>query len=113
LPALSYACRVGGVTHLILTKLDILSDFPTDIAVCSEYRYNGRVVSHTETLTTEILEGSELDYTTFAPWSTADLQAARTSEWVQSYLAFIERSVDVPIGGIKTSPERTALTLFE
>ena len=113
LPALSYACRVGGVTHLILTKLDILSDFPTDIAVCSEYRYNGRVVLHTETLTTEILEGSELDYTTFAPWSTADLQAARTSERVQSYLAFIERSVGVSIGGIKTSPERTALTLFE
>jgi adenylosuccinate synthase len=113
LPALSYACRMGGITHLILTKLDILSDFPTDIAVCSEYRYNGRVVSRTETLTTAILEGSDLGYTHFAPWSAADLQTARTSERVQSYLAFIERATGVPIGGIKTSPERTALTLLE
>ena len=54
LPAFSYACRVGSVTHLILTKLDILSDFPTDIAVCSKYRYNGRVVSRTDVRATGV-----------------------------------------------------------
>ena len=56
LPALAYACRMGGVTHLMLTKLDILSDFPGEIGVCTEYRYRDDVVTPTATLTTAVLE---------------------------------------------------------
>lgn len=41
LPALSYACKVGGITHLILTKFDILSGMEK-IPVCTAYQLTPR-----------------------------------------------------------------------
>ena len=39
---LRYASRVNGLTELFLTKLDVLSGFPT-VKVCTAYRANGEV----------------------------------------------------------------------
>jgi adenylosuccinate synthase len=37
LPALKYACKVGGIDRLIMTKLDILSNIP-EITICPLYK---------------------------------------------------------------------------
>lgn len=37
LPALTYACKKGGITHLILTKFDILNGMPK-VPVCLMYK---------------------------------------------------------------------------
>ena len=112
LPALSYACRMGGITHLILTKLDILSDFPHDIAVCTGYHYNDRDILATDTLTTHVLEESELAYTQLSPWSATELSNLSHAPTVSEYLALVEKATGTVVGGIKTSPERNALHLF-
>jgi adenylosuccinate synthase len=42
LVALKYAVRTSGITHLAITKLDVLTGFPT-INVCTSYKAGGRV----------------------------------------------------------------------
>lgn len=45
LVALKYACMVNGVTHLIMTKIDIMDGFET-IKVCHEYQQNGKTTTN-------------------------------------------------------------------
>lgn len=45
LVALKYACMVNGVTHLIMTKIDVMDGFET-IKVCHEYQQNGKTTTN-------------------------------------------------------------------
>lgn len=69
LPALRYACRIGGITDLIMTKLDILNDFPVGIHVCTGYRVQGEELNPLTTLTRDTLESVEAHYEVFPSWS--------------------------------------------
>lgn len=45
LVALKYACMVNGITHLIMTKIDVMDGFET-IKACHEYQQNGKSIAN-------------------------------------------------------------------
>lgn len=45
LPALKYTIMINGVTDLIMTKPDVLSEFDT-IQVCTQYKIDGKVIDY-------------------------------------------------------------------
>ena len=45
LVALKYACRINGVTKLMMMKTDVLSGFDK-ILVCTKYRYRGEITEN-------------------------------------------------------------------
>jgi len=106
LVALRYAARLNTLTHLAITKLDVLSGFER-ISVCTSYRsgddadledfpYHQTVLHHTSAVLTE-LPGWQEDIGECR--TLADLpQAAR------DYLDFIVAQTGVPIGLIGVGP---------
>ena len=43
LVALKYACKINGVTKLMMMKTDVLSGFDK-VLVCTKYKYRGQVI---------------------------------------------------------------------
>ena len=111
LMALRYAVRVGGITNLTITKLDILSGMD-EVQMCTDYMLRGKSVNRFTTLTTEILDNVEPVYTTFPGW-TKNIQGCRRIDDLPSaardYLATIEAFTEVPISMIGVGPEREQL----
>ncbi len=68
LAALKYAVRIGGITHLVITKLDILSVFDT-IKVCTGYTFESRPVRDNETLTNRVLSEAVPNYVELPGWN--------------------------------------------
>jgi adenylosuccinate synthase len=107
LVALRYATRLNSLSHLAVTKLDVLSGLDC-VEVCTSYRGNERVwdefpyhqsVLHNVVGRTERLEGWDEDITEVETES--DLpQAAR------DYLAFIADFIGVPIALVGVGPGR-------
>ncbi len=105
--AVRYAARVNGLTELFLTKLDVLSGFPT-IKVCTAYRADGEVFEdfpphqslfHRAEPVWEELEvwGEELD----GVRSIDGLPAA-----ARAYVARLGQLVGVPITVVSVGPAR-------
>jgi len=107
LVALRYAVRLNSLTHLAVTKLDVLSGIG-DIQVCESYRGNERVfeafpyhqsVLHNVAGQLKALPGWDEDITDAQ--SEADLpQAAR------DYLAYVSDFVGVPVALVGVGPGR-------
>ncbi|MEJ7892586.1 MAG: adenylosuccinate synthase [Solirubrobacteraceae bacterium] len=107
LVALRYATRLNSLTHLAVTKLDVLSGIG-DIEVCTSYRGNERIwtefpyhqsVLHNVTGQTESMAGWDEDITDME--TEADLpQAAR------DYLAYVADFIGVPIALMGVGPGR-------
>jgi adenylosuccinate synthase len=108
LVALRYAARINTLTHLAITKLDVLSGFD-ELLVCTRYRgqegaefdrfpYHQSVLHHA-TAEYEVLPGWSEDISTAR--SEADLpQAAR------DYLQYVSDFVGVPIAVVGVGPGR-------
>jgi adenylosuccinate synthase len=115
LVALRYACRVGGITQLAITKLDILSGLP-EIKVCIGYEFEGRPIREHETLTGRVLREATPQYVTLPGWSD-DISGVRRRLDLpinaQAYLEFIEDFLDntIPIDFVGVGPERDAIIL--
>ena len=45
LVALKYACKINGVTKLMMMKTDVLSGFDK-VLVCTKYKYRGYVIEN-------------------------------------------------------------------
>jgi len=45
LVALRYAARINGITHLAITKLDVLSNMD-EIHICGRYKFNDKILYH-------------------------------------------------------------------
>ena len=86
---LKYACDVNGFDGLVVTKLDILSQFD-EIPVCVAYE-NGQPV-----------------YETLPGWGNLRGLGSREAlpREVEDYLALIEERTGVPVSLFSTSPER-------
>ncbi len=99
--------KVGGVTGIALTKLDVL-DGLEELKVCVGYKHNGEVVDYLPygmedqaavEPVYETLEG--WNETTFGARSWADLPAKAVK-----YIRRIEELIGVPVALLSTSPER-------
>lgn len=103
LRALDYACRMGGVTELVITKLDVLADFPRRLYVCSAYKN----ISTYQTLTNDCLKNEEPVLQRMPIWKDAlttnldDLSAE-----VGKYLRLICQVTGKSISGIGIGPAR-------
>jgi len=83
---------LNGVTHLCLTKLDILSGL-SELSLCIVHSKSGPV------------------YQTFAGWS-EDISEIRTFEELpqscKDYVLFIEKYIRCPITMLSVGPDRNA-----
>jgi adenylosuccinate synthase len=111
LPALRYSVMINGVTDLIITKSDILSEFDT-IKVCNSYKINGETHLHMPFDLTE--SQPEAVFQSVKGWKT-DISNLSTKEELPSdflqYIHLLENELGKPISVISTGPNRTQ-TIF-
>ncbi len=105
LVALKYAVMLNGVTHIILTKPDVLDAFDT-IKVCTHYKIDDHI---TQNVPYSVDSCIEPIYETLPGWKTT-LKSFRTkAELPQNlirYKEFIEHYLNVPISYISVGPGR-------
>lgn len=105
IPALKYSVLINGVTQLILTKPDVLSEFDT-IKACTSYKINGKL---TDQLPYDVNMPIEPVYKEFKGWKKDISQATSLAELpveLIEYIKFIEAEVKVPFSIISVGPDR-------
>lgn len=110
LPLLSYACRVNGVTDLVLTKVDVLAALPEGFRVADAYE-GGLVVPHQ-------LEQAKPRYRDFGPLSVpatgrpgeARQGSESTGAWAD-LLAAVEDAAAAPVRWVSVGPKREDVIL--
>ncbi len=106
LPALRYAVAINGITHLAITKLDVLDGFH-EIGVCARYRDEANV-----SLPFAIDRGGGYVLETLAGWRTPTSDARAWDDLpaaARDYIAYIERNAGVPVAYISVGPERSQI----
>ncbi|MDR2361749.1 MAG: adenylosuccinate synthase [Prevotellaceae bacterium] len=103
--ALKYAVLISGVTHLIMTKADVLDSFES-IQVAVAYHIQGQV---TRQLPFEIDKPIEPVYKTFKGWNRPIANIRKEGELpveLMNYVRFIEEETGVPVKIISVGPDR-------
>jgi len=104
--ALKYAIEVNGITHLIMTKGDVLSGFKT-IKVCTAYKYKGKEIHH---LPFNIEpENVTPVFTEFKGWKediTKMKDASQFPKELKEYIEFLEKELETPISVVSVGPDR-------
>ncbi|HTI87395.1 MAG TPA: adenylosuccinate synthase [Alphaproteobacteria bacterium] len=101
------ALKVGGITGIALTKLDVLDGFET-LKICTGYRYKGQTYSHLPSAP-EVQAGIEPIYEEFPGWSETTQGARSWADLPASavkYVRRIEELIETPVALLSTSPER-------
>lgn len=111
LPALKYAIMINGVTRLIMTKADVLSNFD-EVLVCTHYKHKGELIDY---MPYSVDDGDITpEYKSLQGWS-KDLTGMRSlnelPEALNDYISFIERELEVPITVVSVGPDRTQTIL--
>ena len=111
LVALKYACKINGVTKLMMMKTDVLSGFDK-VLVCTKYKYRGQII---ENLPYNLADNSlEPIYEEFEGWS-EDLRKLKSAKNLpinlNNYIYFLEKELNIPIVIVSVGPDRTE-TLF-
>ncbi|MBB5621274.1 adenylosuccinate synthase [Pedobacter cryoconitis] len=106
LPALKYAIMLNGVTEMVMTKADVLSGFDT-IYACTHYEHNGEKIDYMpyDIITIKPnpvlkeIEGWKTDITKITEVDQIPAQLA-------SYIAFLEKELEVPVRYLSVGPDR-------
>lgn len=109
LVALKYSVMMNGVTHLFLTKADVLSVM-NNIGVCNAYKRNGETFDHVPFNQ----EGLEPVLITRHGWMRDISRATCTQELpeeLMDYIRMIETETGVPVAIVSVGPDR-AQTIF-
>lgn len=105
LVALKYAVTINGVTQLIMTKADVLSQFET-IKICTGYSIDGTIIDE---FPYELPDNLEPIYIDMPGWH-CDLTALKSEdefpEELNNYINFLEEQLEVPIKIISVGPDR-------
>ena len=111
LKSLGASIRLGGITKLAVTKLDVLAGLG-DIPVCDEYKNGVGNVPKFAALTDDVLEQATPVYSVHPGWSD-DISKARSFEDLpkaaQDYLHHISNKLGVPISFVSVGAERSAM----
>ena len=105
LPALKYSVLINGVTQLIMTKPDVLSEFDM-IKVCTGYKIDGKI---TDQMPYDVNMPIEPIYKDFKGWKkdiTAATTMAELPQELIDFIKFIENEVKVPFSIISVGPDR-------
>ena len=112
LVALRYAARINGLTHLFITKLDILSGLDT-LRLAVGYEGAGRSYEEFPRQQRVLYKCAPV-YEELEGWS-EDITGARSVEdfppAARRYISFIETAVGVPVGWVSVGPERSQLVV--
>ncbi|PIR60822.1 MAG: hypothetical protein COU68_02220 [Candidatus Pacebacteria bacterium CG10_big_fil_rev_8_21_14_0_10_45_6] len=107
IPSLSFFAKVGDVTHLVATHMDIVYK-DTPIKVCVSYTKNGKTVPYRPDQ--KYLNTVKPVFKQFAPWDVVALRKAKTRAELpvaaRKYIAFLEKAIGVPMLMITTGPKR-------
>ena len=102
-----YAAQINGLTDLVITKLDVLSELDT-IKVCVAYEYDGHRYSELPSNQTAFHHAKPI-YEELPGWR-EDITACRTFDELpanaQAYIEFLEDIAEVPVSMIAVGPER-------
>ena len=106
LVALKYACKINGVTKLMMMKTDVLSGFDK-VLVCTGYKYRGSIIHH---LPFDLSDTSlEPIYSQFKGWS-ENLQKMNNVKQLpgnlNKYISFLEDELKIPIVIVSVGPDR-------
>ena len=110
LAALRYAIDVNGITHLAMTKLDVLDGF-AEIEVCTGYGASPGV-----SVPFAIAAGAACQMTTLQGWESPTTQARAWDDLpapAREYIAFVESAVGVPVSYVSVGPERSQIIVRE
>ncbi len=104
---LRYAARINGLTHLALTKLDILNDLET-LKIAVAYDYQGECLEHLP-MDSEVLADCQPIYEELPAWS-ENIRHARALDDLpvaaRRYVERVQELVGVPITLIGVGPGR-------
>ncbi len=106
LVALRYVVGINGITHLALTKIDVLDTF-YEVSVCVDYDGAGE-----GSLPFAISRGVTPVYKKMPGWLKTTVAARHWEDLpynAREYIRFIESFVGVPVSYISVGPERTQI----
>jgi adenylosuccinate synthase len=109
LVALRYAVRINGMTHLALTKMDVLDSFET-LHMCVAYRIGGELTTEYPTQCSD-LEHAEPVYETVQGWNQSTQHVRQWSDLpphAMSYITRIEEYIRVPVALVSLGADRNA-----
>ena len=102
-----YSAKINGLTHIALTKLDILNTFKT-IKVCIAYKLNNKITANLSEVLNN-LDNIEPIYQEFQGWNSDIHQSENFNDLpkeAQEYIQFLENEIEVPINIISIGPKR-------
>ena len=108
---LNHAKLTNGLTHLAITKLDVLNKM-SEIQICTGYKWKGKVFSHLYENIDELMTEGTPVYKSFKGWQSDLTQIEEFKDLpklAQDYLKFMQDFLEVPIAFISTSPERSSI----
>jgi adenylosuccinate synthase len=111
LVALRYAVRVNGIDRLALTKLDVLSHFAV-LPVCTRYRPRGGEETEDFPAHQSDFHAARPVYETLPGWEEPIDACASVDDLpdaARSYVAFVERELDVEVTLIGTGADRDSV----
>jgi len=114
LVAAKYSAEVNGLTHIALTKLDILDNFD-NIKVCTHYEYKNKKITNFSNVIND-LENVKPIYKEFSGWSEPTCNVTTFDDFplkVKEYVSFISDSLNVPISIISLGPKRNQIINIE
>jgi len=104
---LRYACRVNGLTHLVISKLDVLDKFKK-IKVCTSYKYKGKIIKNFPS-SVEMLDKCRPVYKTLNGWQKDISECKKYADLpkeAKEYLRFIEKQLNTPIKIVSVGQNR-------
>lgn len=103
--ALKFACRINGVTDLIMTKADVLT-IVDEVQVAEQYKVEGEL---THDLPYDLEADIEPQYRSFAGWKT-DLSLVKSVEEIpaplRAYMDYLLAELKTPITYLSLGPDR-------
>ena len=106
IPALRYACMLNGVTHLIVTKPDVMNDFD-EVKMCTDYVINDRETDEIPFEFNEVEIRPKLQ--SFIGWKQSLANTTKYDDLpapLLAYLSAIELHTGVHIMAVSISPDR-------
>ena len=105
LVALKYSILINGVTQLVMTKADVLSDFDI-IKICTGYKVQGHI---TERLPYDLQEVTSPEYIDMKGWNMDVSEITEKSDIpseLNAYMQFIEKETGIPVTIVSLGPDR-------
>ncbi len=110
----NYAVRINGMDSMVLTKVDILSDF-NKIKICTSYKYKGEIIKEFP-VNLEILENCIPVYEEMEGWKGDISQITKYEDLPQqleAYINRIEELVKTKIVIVSVGPKRSQTIIRE